>query len=409
MSELLQSLVSINEMKEMDLLGSLKSEVDEHVQWLPPMMVQNHMSSETSEDNIISPLSLFYCSDSYSWEALGSRCPVGVNRMEFCRTVLKTLIHIQSEPICSCDPYMLCTHKLCEAEAMVILYYLLQENNQREEEVYAYDYSMGTKKKGDMWTFYNAKRTLKKDAKGTTYKDATSTKPYVSEPVRMSKRKERAISFSQDRIDSNDPNEKDLVHNDMELDETSDSSEDGGSSCVLKLLQEPCMAQLRSKPEKNYRIRPPPKIGVVGTFDPHFHKLVCILVDSKTGKEVLCGGMSVLEGNVLDLNNRRLFVNHIATFPELRVMVKPSLMGTSNGHLRFRFQLVKCTGRKIRYIDSPFLVTTTDITVYSNYTQMSKFEKEVFINANQKRKNPTASPCTSTLDDVSSTQSLSET
>ena len=396
-TEQLQPLIVVDEMRDaVDVLGNSKA-MGDHLEWLPELIMQSH-PSETSGDSVLSPVS----ASSYggwNWETLGSHCPAGVDKAEFCHTLLKTLTHTQHERICECESFSLCTHKLGEAEAVAILYYLLRENGRKnsadwEDQAVQHSYQQRGGQSDALHLASGGKRRTTKSNPRRMTSEGVRSRSYPMESIDDSREERRRVTRS-------------ILDYDGELDTAMMGLLDGGCSirlednppsCTLHIVQEPCIAQLRSKPEKNYMIRPPPKIEIIGKFDPHVHKLACTLIDSRTGEEVICGGMQVLEGNVLDLTSKRHFMNHIATFPELRIMVKPSLMGASNGHLRFKFQLIRHTEMGIR-VERSYLLTTIDVTVYSNYTQMSKLEKEIFMNANQKRKNPISSPCVSAMNE----------
>ena len=150
---------------------------------------------------------------------------------------------------------------------------------------------------------------------------------------------------------------------------------------TLKLAQEPCYVQLRSKPDKSYMVRPPPKILISGNFNRETDYLRAVLIESTTQKEIYCGDLKVLEGNTVDLKHRKSFENSVATFNELRVMVKPSTLHEYNGRLRFRFELM-AQG----YPTPVSVCTTKDVTLYSNYTQMNPDQRREYMDSNPKRK-----------------------
>ena len=156
------------------------------------------------------------------------------------------------------------------------------------------------------------------------------------------------------------------------------------TSVEFFLKQEPCRVQLRSKPEKSYMVRPPPKLEIRGQLDFNTDFIRCVLIDGDTKREILSPMVKLLDGDRIHLNQPRCFLNGIATFSMLRIMVKPTSLHEHNGKLRFRFDLLRHTIQGLVLLGSA--QTNKNMTLYSNYTQMKPEEKREYMASNPKRK-----------------------
>lgn len=152
---------------------------------------------------------------------------------------------------------------------------------------------------------------------------------------------------------------------------------------TIHIIQEPCATQLNSKEGKSYIVRPTIKLRIDGpAFDLTESYVKVTLVHSMATGRLVDLHAVPLEGHRIDLSNSRHFHDRILSLLELKIVTLPSRIH-ENGDIRFRFQLCsRANDARLSHVAH----SSVGITVYSNYSQMTPEVREMYKEANVKRK-----------------------